>query len=94
MVKMNIFIEIDNYMKRAIRMGCTDEEMLKRRAYGYALGLVSDGTNRDFLRDVRAFINANVMNIRSEFRKGGEDFTKVTLEEVRRRMTDGYRRIY
>ena len=93
MVKNNILMEINRYMKNAIRRGCVDEEILKRRAYGYAIGLVNDVTNREFLRKIRSFINANVRMIREEYRRGGENFEKVTLEEVRRRMENGNRRI-
>ena len=93
MVKNNIFMEVNRYMKNAIRRGCTDEEVLKSRAYLYAMNLVSENVSREFLFRIRSFINANVRMIREEYRKGGENFEEVTLEEVRRRMENGHRRI-
>ena len=89
MVKNNIYAEIRRYMKNAIIRGCTDEEVLKHRAYIYATNLVGENATKEFLCNIRSFINATVILIREECRRGGEGFEKVTLDEVRRRLMNG-----
>jgi len=50
MVKNNIYAEIRRYMKNAIIRGCTNEEVLKHRAYIYATNLVGENATRIFIQ--------------------------------------------
>lgn len=70
-------------MKRLIRAGLTDEKMLKRRVYGYIISIIPEDKQ---LEELRKWINCCLITIREEYRRAGEDFSKVTLDVVRERM--------
>jgi len=84
---VNIYMEVAKYMKRAVMMGCTNEEVLKRRAYMHALHIL-DGRNvdREMLKRIRRWTNCLIMIMREEVRQPGEPFERITLEVVRERM--------
>lgn len=82
---MNYYMEIDSYMKRLIKAGLTDEEVLKRRVYGYIVSIIPED-KQHMLEELRKWINCCLITIREEYRRAGEDFSKVTLDVVRERM--------
>ena len=87
----NKWIKLSEYMRTAIIRGCTDEEKLKRLALRYAYSIFENGYEQisiEVRREIRAFINSFIYQIREEARRGGERYENIDLNIVRVRMIE------
>ena len=95
--------KLGEIMKQMLISGCTDEDILKNRAYKKAQEIFADQINAVFERDgikavrkleveIMAYINWWIRAKREEVRKAGEDYRKINLDIVRERMVVQWRR--
>jgi len=95
--------KLGEIMKQMLISGCTDEDILKNRAYKKAQKIFANQINAVFERngikavrklemEIMMYINWWIRAKREEVRRAGEDFRKINLDIVRERMVVQWRR--
>lgn len=90
---MNNWVKLGFYIKNLVLRGITDEEKIVVLAMRYANSLFFNEERdmdveraKKLRREILIHIRKCIMQLKEEMRKAGEDYQKVTLEVVSKRL--------
>jgi len=98
---MNNWLKLSEAIKMMVLKGCTDENILKRRAWQKAREIFENQINsifekegikavRELEKEIISYINWWIMVTKEEVRKGGEPYQNINLEVVKERLEGLY----